>query len=108
MTDIFNFITMLAGIITGGSFLFYRQNKISKKIDNESRQSEEWRKLYDNSRVVEKEKEEEIKQLDEKITTLSDKLQITSARVFKLEQDSEIDKRYSCSLIDCEKRVPKK
>lgn len=95
-------------MLTGGSFLFFRQNKISKKIDNESRQSEEWRKLYDNSRVVEKEKEEEIAKLDEKVTTLSDKLQVTTARIYKLEQDLEIDKRYSCSVENCDKRISRK
>ena len=107
MVDIIlNSIITMAGLITGGGVLFYRQNKISKKIDNESRQSEEWRKLYDNSRKEEQMKENEINMLTDKITGLYNELTDTRSRVSKLELAADLNKIYICKTKNCEKRDP--
>ena len=107
MDVIINNIISLVGLITGGGVLFYRQNKISKKIENESRQSEEWRKLYDNSRKEEQMKEDEIKMLTDKITGLYNELTDTRGRVSKLELAADLNKIYICKTKNCEKRDPK-
>lgn len=107
MVDIIlNSIITIAGLITGGGILFYRQNKISKKIENESRQSEEWRKLYDNSRKEEQMKENEINMLTDKITGLYNELTDTRSRVSKLELAADLNKIYICKTKNCEKRDP--
>lgn len=106
MDVIINNIIALVGMITGGGILFYRQNKIGKKIDNESRLSEEWRKLYDNSRKEEQVKENEINMLTDKITGLCNELTDTRGRVSKLELAADLNKIYICKTKNCEKRDP--
>ena len=106
MDVIINNIISLVGLITGGGILFYRQNKIGKKIDNESRLSEEWRKLYDNSRKEEQVKENEINMLTDKVMGLCNELTDTRGRVSKLELEAELNKIYICKTKNCEKRDP--
>lgn len=70
-----DYLSIISTIITallscGCGVLFYRQEKTKKEIENEAQRSDEWRKLYEDSKADSKEKESIIEQKDAKIERL--------------------------------------
>lgn len=78
MIDWSTFILSLAGTLVGGggltALVLIPQTRKSKILDNEAKQSEEWKKLYEEERqsflTLRKEKDAEIKERDAKIDSL--------------------------------------
>lgn len=73
-------VAIVSGVLAGGlsPFLFLRQNKDAKEIENESHQSEEWCKLYEEECKERKERDAKIDELYKKsvfIVTLKEKWQ---------------------------------
>ena len=96
-----NIITMLvtAAVTWAGSFLFYKQKRDSLDIDNEARQSEEWRKLYLDS-------QEDSREKDKKIDELRKELQILRMQLVNLERKVQINSIYRCEHLNCPNRIP--
>lgn len=112
-------VTAAVSLITGagGMLLFFPQVRRSKIIENEAKQSEEWKKLYDEERRMaseeRKEWEGERKRLNDKIDDLF--IQITKHRDEKAEitkgntaLEVEITRlrMLKCEVINCPNRKP--
>lgn len=109
MSDLW--ITIVSGVIAGGlsgfSWIFFlKQDRDSKEIDNEAKQSDEWHKLYEEAH-------EELKNRDAKIDELY--AQISKQRDCKGELQKEnaalsveITKLrlLMCSIPACPNRKP--
>lgn len=74
--DILSFFSTIEGFITllvtnvvtwAGTFLFFKQRKEGMEIENESKQSAEWRKLYLDQKQDSKEKDSKIDRLTERL-----------------------------------------
>lgn len=99
-------VVSLAGAFGGATLLFYRQNKVSKELDNEAKQSDEWRKLYEMEK-------EECDELNTKIDSLFDEIRkhrdeknTMAKRITELEIDNTKGKIYRCEVAGCVKRHP--
>lgn len=106
--DVVSIISVIVTSLLGGGvgFLFYRQEKAKKEIDNESQRSEEWRKLYEESKADSKEKEYQLKERDMRIEELiEEKNRWKNECVVK---DNEITrlKFYKCVKLKCFERMP--
>ncbi|MCQ2349107.1 MAG: hypothetical protein MJZ98_01345 [Paludibacteraceae bacterium] len=65
--------TILSAVLLPScGILFFRQEKTRKNIENEQLRSEEWRKLYEESKSDSKEKEIVIKEKDIEILRLKE------------------------------------
>lgn len=96
-----NIITVLvtAAVTWAGSFLFYRQKRDSLNIENEARQSEEWRKLYLDS-------QEDSRNKDNKIDELRKMINAQNIRLIDLERRVQINSIYRCEVLNCPNRLP--
>ena len=95
------FITaIITDIVTfAGSFLFYKQEKKSRDIDNESRQSDEWRKLYLES-------QEDSRKKDQKIDDLYREIAEMRRHMNALERKVNLNSIYRCEHLKCANRIP--
>ncbi|CAJ0592261.1 unnamed protein product [Cylicocyclus nassatus] len=112
MEALFNLGNLLTMLITalatwGGTFLFYKQEKRSKDIDNEAKQSEEWRKLYLDSQEDSRKKEEDSRKKDEKIDELRKEMSDMRRQMNNLERRVILNSIYRCNRVDCSNREPK-
>lgn len=103
MDFILNIETLLTALVSaavtwGGTFLFYKQEKKSRDIDNESKQSEEWRKLYLES-------QEDSRKKDEKIDDLYKIIEGMRRDITALERRVQLNTIYRCDRIECGKRL---
>lgn len=103
MDFLFNLSNLLTAVITalvtwGGTFLFYKQEKTSRDIDNESKQSEEWRKLYLDS-------QEDSRKKDEKIDELRKEMGELRRQIISLERRVQLNTIYRCDKMDCPNRM---
>jgi gas vesicle protein len=101
-------ITGIIGVISGNvtAFLFFPQARRMKQIENEAKQSEEWRKLYEEGKL-------EIKELNNKIDSLYDVIEQRRECEEKLRTEKEelgLEhmklKMLKCEVPSCPKRVP--
>lgn len=94
-----NIVTVLvtACVTWAGSFLFYRQRRDSLDIENESKQSEEWRKLYLDS-------QEDSRKKDEKIDELRKEMCELRKQMIMLERRVQLNSIYRCDIMDCPRR----
>ena len=102
MDFLFNLQTFITAIISaavtwGSTFLFYRQEKKSRDIDNEARQSEEWRKLYLES-------QEDSRKKDKKIDDLYRIIEVLRSDITKLDRRVQLNAIYRCTRIGCTDR----
>ncbi|NDV63910.1 hypothetical protein [Bacteroides sp. 224] len=106
--DLGTVIATVVGLIGGNitAFMFFPQMRKTKNIENEAKQSEEWKKLYDETKS-------EIKELNEKIDSLYSKIE--EHRDEKVELHKEIKKLVvdntrlailKCEVPACLKRTP--
>lgn len=98
--------TALVGALGGGSLLFFRQNKTAKKIENESNQAAEWKKLYDESKSDNAEKEKKIDGLYDEIKELRSEITSNAKRIAELEVENTRMSIYKCELPGCKLRKP--
>lgn len=94
-----NLITVLvtAAVTWGGTFLFYKQEKKSRDIENEARQSEEWRKLYLES-------QEDSRKKDDKIDELRKEMGDMRRQLIHLERRVQLNSIYRCENLKCPNR----
>ena len=99
-------VVSLVGAFGGATLLFYRQNKVSKELDNEAKQSDEWRKLYEMEK-------DEVNDLNKKIDTLYDEIRkhrdeknTMAKRITELEIDNTKSQIYRCEVAGCARRQP--
>ena len=112
-------VTAAVSLITGAGsmLLFFPQVRKSKIIENEAKQSEEWKKLYDEERRMaseeRKEWESERNRLNDKIDELF--AQITKhrdekAEVIKANTALEVEntrlRMLKCEVVNCPSRKP--
>ncbi len=112
-------VTAAISLITGagGMLLFFPQVRKSKIIENEAKQSEEWKKLYDEERKMaaeeRKEWESERNRLNDKIDELF--IQITKHRDEKAEiakTNTALEVKNTrlcmlkCEVVNCPNRKP--
>ena len=105
--DILNSVlSAFIGAGAGGGLLFIKQNKKIKNIEAESRQSDEWKKLYDDSFNDSKEKEAKIDKLNE------DKIALYNRYISLQKENGEKDLKiselnwYRCETSGCKRREP--
>ena len=112
-------ITGVVSLITGagGMFIFYPQMRKSKILENEAKQSEEWKKLYEEERTMREEDrktwESERTRLETKIDSLYEQIKQhrdEKAVLTKTNTSLEVDNTRLCLLKceqpNCDKRKP--
>lgn len=92
METVFTFITGLIGAIAGaaGTFLFYRQNRDAKEIENDSTLAAEWEKLYREQKSIVEANTARIDDLVQQVTSL--KAEVAGLQSLK---------RFVCLNFDC-------
>lgn len=105
-----NIVTVLvtACVTWAGSFLFYRQRRDSLDIENESKQSDEWRKLYLESQEDSRKKDEKIDELRKEMVQLrkdhAKEMDELRKRMITLERREQLNSIYRCEIMDCPRR----
>lgn len=108
-------VSLILGI--GSTLLFYPQSKKEKNIQNESKQSDEWRKLYEEQseelKGERKRHEDHIIAKDQKIDSLyceisrhRDEKAEKSNRIAELEVDNTRLCLLKCEVPNCPNRKP--
>ena len=106
--DWMSIIMALIGVVGGGlaTILFLPQTKRQKNIENESKQSEEWKKLYKESQDVVSTKQSKIDSLYGEIKKLmADSLEQQKENA-KLSVENTRLKMLKCEVPACQKRTP--
>lgn len=91
-----NFITALVtAIVTwGGTFLYHKQERERREIENESSQAEEWKKLFLESK-------EDSERKDRKIDELRTELNQVRNQMVRLERSFQLASIYGCRNLQC-------
>lgn len=103
---------ILSVITTGGltTFLFLPQLRKSKNIDNESKQSDEWRKLYEEASEEATKKDNKIEELYSEISKHRDEKASLQKEVSRLTAENtrlETSLKYlKCEKPGCPNRTP--
>lgn len=117
-------ITGLFGLISGGSILYYRQDRKLKEVEakrqeaelvsaqklaraeRDERQSQEWKRLYDESKEDSREKLEQIKALTDDRDNW--RMECANRDVLIVQKEMEIQRLtfYKCDLLECTNRRP--
>jgi C4-dicarboxylate-specific signal transduction histidine kinase len=98
-----NIIAAIIGLFAGNvaMFLFFPQMRKTKVLENEAKQSEEWRKLYEETHEELKQRtqayETKIEQLYEEVTQHRD----TKAQLRQTNTELEVENTKLC-LLKCE------
>ena len=106
ITAIVSAISTLVVALGGGSLLYHKQNKIAKKIENESSQSAEWRKLYDEMKGELQNKDSKIDELYKERKKYDADIADLRKRITDLEIMLKGERIYRCELMDCKNRKP--
>lgn len=102
-------VTAIAsGILAGGltPFLFFRQDRNSKEIDNEAKQSEEWKKLYEETKEELNERDAKIDELYQQIHNQRDTEAEMAKHITEIEVENTKCKLLMCEVPSCPKRQP--
>ena len=99
MMEYFNGIVTFISVLLGSGIIFFRETKRAKQLENESRQSEEWRKLYEDSREDSKAKEKRLEVELEKRVELH-------AKISGYERKLSHYEILYCKEVGCPKREP--
>lgn len=91
-------VFVTAAVTWAGTFIFYRQRKDGMEIENESKQSEEWRKLYLES-------QEDSRKKDEKIDELRRDMNKLNMCIISLERRVQLNSIYRCDREHCPDRI---
>lgn len=102
MEDFISILNLLVGLVTGGGmgmFLYYRQNKHTKELENDKMASEQWHELFDDEHQRNSVLHDRIKVLRDENEKLKDE-----ANVFHVENAHLQLTR--CQVNGCDKRQP--
>lgn len=99
---------VVSGLLAGGltPFLFFRQERNAKNIDNEAKQSEEWKKLYEETKAELQERDVKIDALYDKIHGYRDECEDLSKQLTSLEVENTRCKLLMCEVPSCPRRQP--
>lgn len=106
-----DWVTIIVGIIgvIGGNvsaFIFFPQMRKTKNIENEAKQSEEWRKLYEEAKSEINEKDEKIDSLYLKIEGHRDaKVELHKENKTLVVENTRLQ-ILKCEVPLCPKRTP--
>ena len=105
--EIISALTTLLGILLGGGgVLFWKQDKRAKEIENEAKQSDEWRKLYERSEQDSRDKSDKIDRLYDEKKELRERFETLMAECAELKiQNKELEYQ-KCQRFECLKRCP--
>ena len=105
--EIISALTTLLGILLGGGgVLFWKQDKRAKEIENEAKQSDEWRKLYERSEQDSRDKSDKIDRLYDEKKELRERFEALMAECAELKiQNKELEYQ-KCQRFECLKRCP--
>lgn len=101
-------VAVISGVLAGGvsPFLFFKQEKAARSLDNEAKTSAEWKQLYEEERGERKERDVKIDHLYEKINTLRDEKTEQAKLIAELEVENTRLKLLTCKIPSCPKRQP--
>lgn len=96
--------TIITSLVTGlitwiGTFLFYKQKRDGMDISNEAQRSQEWRKLYEESKRDSEDKDKKIDELRRQINELN-------RRMNNMDRTIQLNGIYRCEVMTCNKRRP--
>lgn len=101
-------ITAIVSALGGGfaTFMFFPQERRSKNIDNEAKESEEWRKLYECVHDELRERDTKIDALYEKISEHRDQYATLATEKAELEVKVARLQLLKCEVPSCPNRKP--
>lgn len=101
-------VTAIIGCITGNimMFLLLPQERKAKNLENEAKQSEEWKKLYEEAHEESHAKDDKIDSLYKEISMHRDEKAQKSIRIAELEVENAKLKLLKCEVPSCLNRKP--
>ena len=101
-------ITAIIGCVCGNisMLLLFPQIRKSKNIENESKQSAEWQKLYEEEHENNRLKDEKIDTLYLEISKHRDHNASLSVEMAQLEVENTRLKIFKCDIPACQQRTP--
>lgn len=105
--EIISALTTVLGILLGGGgVLFWKQDKRAKEIENEAKQSDEWRKLYERSEQDSRDKSDKIDRLYDEKKELRERFEALMAECAELKILNKELEYQKCQRFECLKRCP--
>lgn len=105
--EIISALTTVLGILLGGGgVLFWKQDKRAKEIENEAKQSDEWRKLYERSEQDSRDKSDKIDRLYDEKKELRERFETLMAECAELKILNKELEYQKCERFECLKRCP--
>ena len=105
--EIISALTTVLGILLGGGgVLFWKQDKRAKEIENEAKQSDEWRKLYERSEQDSRDKSDKIDRLYDEKKELRERFETLMAECAELKILNKELEYQKCQRFECLKRCP--
>lgn len=86
-----------SAVTLAGSFMYYRQERERREIENETSQSEEWKKLYIESKADSEHKDAKIDELRREINELR-------TQMIELQRKVQLSSIYTCTDVRCTMR----
>lgn len=99
-------MSICTAVLGGGGVLYWKQDKRAKEIQNEARQSEEWRKLYERSEQDSREKDAKIDALYEEKKELRERYEQKCEECNSLKLEKQKLEFLKCEQFDCLNRKP--
>jgi hypothetical protein len=101
-------ITALATCIAGNlaMFFFFPQERKAKNLENEAKQSEEWKKLYEETHEELQSRDTKIDELYAEISRHRDEKAKQAIRITELEVENTKLKLLKCEVPSCPNRQP--
>ena len=101
-------ITAILGVIAGNvsMFVFFRQERKAKILDNTAKESEEWKKLYECVHDELRERDSKIDTLYEQISEWRDKYNNLASEKAQLEINNAKMCLLKCEVPSCPNRKP--
>ena len=105
--EIISALTTVLGILLGGGgVLYWKQDKRAKEIENEAKQSDEWRKLYERSEQDSRDKSDKIDRLYDEKKELRERFETLMAECAELKILNKELEYQKCQRFECLKRCP--
>lgn len=102
-------VAAIVGLLSafgGGSIIYARQTRRLKEIENEAKQSDEWRKLYEEMKKEAAERDRKIDDLYNEISKHRDEKGVMRKEIAKLEVQVAQLRYTKCEKLYCADRVP--
>ena len=105
--EIISALTTVLGILLGGGgVLYWKQDKRAKVLENEAKQSDEWRKLYERSDQDSRDKDAKIDAMYAEKKELRQELDRKSEEITELKLKNKELEYQKCQKFECPRRLP--